>query len=159
MATLQDSAVDQRVLLTDVDWETYQAMLNLVGDRPVRITYSAGKLELMSPSRVHEKYKTLLGNMIEFLLREWGMDFEVGGSMTFNRSDLDRGLEPDECYWVASEPAVRGRSEFDANVDPPPDLAVESISRGVHWIDQESIRVWECAKSGSTTAGHCGPWV
>ena len=36
-----------------------------------------------------------------------------------------KGLEPDECYWVANEPLVRARADLDLEVDPPPDIAVE----------------------------------
>ena len=45
--------------------------------------------------------------------------------MTFQRSDVERGLEPDECFWVASELLVREKEELDFTVDPPPDLAIE----------------------------------
>jgi hypothetical protein len=34
-------------------------------------------------------------------------------------------LEADECYWVSNELAVRGRTDFDFDIDPPTDIAVE----------------------------------
>ena len=55
-----------------------------------------------------------------------------GGSMTCRREEMLRGLEPDECYWIAAEPEVRGRTDIDLDNDPPPDLALEiEISRSV----------------------------
>jgi hypothetical protein len=36
-----------------------------------------------------------------------------------------RGLEPDGCWWVASEALVRGKNKIDLRRDPPPDLALE----------------------------------
>src|SRR5205085_2408534 len=36
-----------------------------------------------------------------------------------------KGLEPDACWWIASEPLVRGKTEIDLRRDPPPDLALE----------------------------------
>jgi Uma2 family endonuclease len=46
------------------------------------------------------------------------------------RQDLERGLEPDECYWIANEAKVSETVEIDFEHDPPPDLAVEiEISR------------------------------
>jgi Uma2 family endonuclease len=45
--------------------------------------------------------------------------------MTFRREDLERGLEPDECFWIRSEPLVRGRLNLDFGSDPPPDVAIE----------------------------------
>ena len=52
--------------------------------------------------------------------------------MTCQREDLERGLEPDDCYWIAHESVMRGRTEVDFEVDPAPDLAIEiEISRSV----------------------------
>jgi Uma2 family endonuclease len=48
-----------------------------------------------------------------------------GGSTTFKRDDLLRGIGPDECYYLQNASAVRGKSEIDMSRDPPPDLAVE----------------------------------
>jgi Uma2 family endonuclease len=48
-----------------------------------------------------------------------------GGSVTLRRRRRQRGLEPDRCYWIANEAAVRGKSRLDLRVDPPPDLAIE----------------------------------
>ena len=53
-------------------------------------------------------------------------------STTLNREDLRRGVEADECYYVANEPAVRHREDIDLARDPPPDLVVEiEVSRRV----------------------------
>ena len=45
--------------------------------------------------------------------------------MTFKRRKRRRGLEPDECYWIQSEPMVRGKDKIDLRRDPPPDLVIE----------------------------------
>jgi Uma2 family endonuclease len=43
---------------------------------------------------------------------------------------LERGLEPDLCYWVTNQEMVRGKDDVDFAVDPPPDLALEvEVSR------------------------------
>src|SRR5439155_7308631 len=44
---------------------------------------------------------------------------------TFQREDLDRGFEPDECFWIAHEPQMRARPDYDSMRDPPPDLTIE----------------------------------
>jgi Uma2 family endonuclease len=36
-----------------------------------------------------------------------------------------RGLEPDECFWIANEPRMRGKEHLNLAKDPPPDLALE----------------------------------
>src|SRR5260370_377378 len=58
--------------------------------------------------------------------------------MTFRREDLDRGLEPDNCYYIQHETAVRERDEIDLTIDPPPDLAVE-VDITASSIDRLSI--------------------
>ncbi len=120
----------QRFLFRDADWELYQGFLTLMGDRPVRLTYDRGVMELTTLSFGHENYAELLGTFIGVITDELDRPRQSGGSTTFNRKDLDRGLEPDKCYYLDHEPQVRGKDEIDLDVDPPPDLAVEvDISR------------------------------
>jgi Uma2 family endonuclease len=45
--------------------------------------------------------------------------------MTIRREDLARGLESDNCFYLANWPRIRGRKVFDFTTDPPPDLALE----------------------------------
>jgi Uma2 family endonuclease len=45
-------------------------------------------------------------------------------STTLNRPDLANGAEPDQCYYIANEPKVRGKT-VDLAIDPPPDLVIE----------------------------------
>jgi len=91
----------------------------------LRMTYDRGELEIMSPSRKHERTSYLIGRMID----EWtvlvGIAVEAGRNTTFSRQDVSRGLEPDNCYWIAHQALVRGKEEIDLAVDPPPDLALE----------------------------------
>jgi Uma2 family endonuclease len=89
---------EQRILLYNFSWDEYDTLLRVLGDRPIRITYDRGNIELMSPSRVHERYKGLFGRLIEALTEELNRPCESAGSMTFRREDLERGLEPDECF-------------------------------------------------------------
>ena len=120
---------DSRVVLRDVGWEGYETLLKLVGDRPVRLTYDRGDLELRVPSLDHERYKSLLGRLVETLTLELDLPCDAAGSTTWRKQIEDRGLEPDECYYLANAPRVAGR-QVNLNVDPPPDLAIEvEISR------------------------------
>jgi Uma2 family endonuclease len=69
---------------------------------------------------------------------ELDIPMKSGGSTTFRRREMRRGLEPDECYWIHNEPAVRGKRQHDFRHDPPPDLAIEvEISRSA--LDRPSI--------------------
>lgn len=116
---------EQRFLLYNIDWQGYEKLLDILGDRHIRVTYDRGNLELMSPSHRHESYAALLGRLIEALTEELGVPIKSGRSTTFKREDMARGLEPDECYYIQHEPQVRGRKAIDLTVDPSPDLALE----------------------------------
>jgi Uma2 family endonuclease len=121
----QEGLNEQRFLLQNVGWQVYDLLLRELGDRPIRLTYSRGDLELMTPSTIHEKYAKLLGRLIEVLTVEMGIEVCNLGSMTCRAEDLDRGLEPDECFYIQNEPAIRDKSAIDLSIDPPPDLAIE----------------------------------
>jgi len=92
----------------------------------------------MTTSRIHEIYKTRLGRLLETLCEEFNLPLEPAGNMTFKREDLARGLEADQCYWIAHESQVRGKLEWNPKSDPPPDVVIEiEISRGAQ--DRMSI--------------------
>lgn len=121
---------DGRIFLENISWPTYLALLSDLGEHRGRLTYDQGKLEIVSPSKKHEHLKRLLGRLIEAFTEELNIKIQSVSSTTLNREELRRGVEADECYYLASEPAVRGREEIDLARDPPPDLAVEvEVSR------------------------------
>jgi Uma2 family endonuclease len=45
--------------------------------------------------------------------------------MTVKRPQMAAGAEPDSCYYIANESAVRGKIKLDFEIDPPPDLVLE----------------------------------
>ncbi|MBC7881548.1 MAG: Uma2 family endonuclease, partial [Anaerolineae bacterium] len=84
-----------------------------------------GTLELMSPSYNHERWKRCFYIIFLVLGEELDIPFFSGGSTTFRREDLEKGLEPDECYYIQNAGAVAGKKSINLQNDPPPDLAVE----------------------------------
>ena len=129
-----------RFLLRGVSWETYEALLrdfDASGSK-VRMTFDHGDLEFMTVGRTHEFGKSKLSRLIEIMTLELNIPIETGGNMTCRHRMAERGLEPDECYWVTHEPLIRGKLTFDLDVDPAPDLAIEiEHSRSV--LDRLSI--------------------
>ncbi|MBI3184440.1 MAG: Uma2 family endonuclease [Myxococcales bacterium] len=126
-----ESLMDHIVVLHDVPWETYEAVLAARGDKSApRINYLEGELEIMSPSIFHEK----IGRMIDALLRVWAdvMDASLNsfGSWTIKMRRHKRGAEADNCYLL-------GRDEDDRPARP--DLAIE-----VEWTPGgvEKLEVW-----------------
>jgi Uma2 family endonuclease len=140
-----------------VDWRTYARLLRVFAERPsLRLTYDRGVLEIMSPLHEHESDGRFLGRLVVTLTEELSLPVKAGGSTTFRRKRRRRGLEPDDCYWIASEPQVRGKRRIDLRNDPPPDLAIEvDVSRGS--LDRMSIyaalrvpEVWRLHQQGLT---------
>lgn len=147
MATVLESKQDlrsllmptQQFLLRNVRWETYEAILQALGDRPnLRITYDGENLELMTISALHEFFKKMLGRLIEAMTLELAISIRSGGQLTCRREDVERGLEPDQCYWIAHESAVRKNRQLDFTVDPVPDLALE-IDVSASSLNRQSI--------------------
>ena len=117
---------DQRVLIRNMSWKLYEDLLEARGDAGApRFAYDRGILEITSPSVEHEEINRTLAQIIELVALASRVDVRNLGSTTFDREDLDRGFEPDSCFYVQNEEIVRGKHRIDLTVDPPPDLVVE----------------------------------
>jgi Uma2 family endonuclease len=115
------------MMLTGVSWATYERLLaERDRVRPgVKLTYDRGRLEIMTVSRVHERWKGILARLIEALTMELRIPIVCGCSLTIRREDLERGLEPDECYYVQHALQMVPMRELDFTRDPPFDLVIE----------------------------------
>lgn len=133
MATGQipgESPAEQRFLLRAVDWPTYQTISKALTGRHVRLTYDQGNLEFTTISYARGNCSRLIGHFIAVLTEESNLPLHGNGDMTCDREDLDRGVEPDESFYIVNEPLIRGKTEIDLTIDPPPDLILEvDISR------------------------------
>ncbi|MBD1931905.1 MULTISPECIES: Uma2 family endonuclease [Cyanophyceae] len=114
-----------RVILQGVSWQTYQALLTEMGDnRSSRLAYDRGVLEITMPSDRHETNTKLLERMIEALTEELDLPIKGFRSTTLNREDLQRGAEPDSCYYIQNVERIQGRT-IDLTKEPAPDLVIE----------------------------------
>jgi Uma2 family endonuclease len=127
------------VLVPNTDWQTYSRLLRAFAERPgIRLTYDRGVLEIMSPMLRHDEPSSFLDRLVCTLTEEFGLPVKQGGSTTLRRRRKQRGLEPDHCFWIAGEPAVRTVRDLDLRIHPPPDLAIEvDVSRSS--LDRMSI--------------------
>lgn len=125
MATVL-SPPEQRILLENISWQTYESLLQAHRDRSApRFTYDQGHLELMSPSAEHEELKDTIALLVNTVAEELNINTRSFGSATFRREDLGRGFEPDACFYVQSVARISGKTAPDLTIDPPPDLVVE----------------------------------
>jgi Uma2 family endonuclease len=79
----------------------------------------------MAPLDPRESYKKVLGRFVEAVTEELNIDFRSLGSRTCQRENLERGLEPDQCYYIENESLVWNLEQIDLERDPPPDLVIE----------------------------------
>jgi Uma2 family endonuclease len=119
------AATEPRVLLQGIRWQTYVALLTDLGGQRVRLTFDRGNLEILAPSFRHEIYAKQLGRFVEALADELEIDYRSCRTATFKREDMERGLEPDDCFYFQNLPRILGKLEIDLTNDPPPDLAIE----------------------------------
>ncbi|MEM9163004.1 MAG: Uma2 family endonuclease [Cyanobacteria bacterium P01_F01_bin.4] len=115
----------QRVTLEGISWQTFQVMLQEMGDhRAARLAYDAGILEITMPSSLHEIISRLLDRIVVALTEELDLKIKAYGSTTLTREDLEKGIEPDSCYYIQRADQLVTR-KLDLSIAPPPDLAVE----------------------------------
>lgn len=118
---------ENRVVLKGVSWSTFKALLADVGDdRAWRIAYDRGVLEIRMPLLEHEVPKGLIESFIEATADELEIEVMKAGSLTLEREDLTRAVEPDSCFYIQNEASVRGERNINLPEDLPPDLAIES---------------------------------
>jgi len=123
-----ESPLQERVVLRNVSWETYERLLeDQIDCSSPRFTYDRGVLEIMSPIAKHEWYSELVSDLVKLLARTLRIDILSLRSTTFRRRDRERGFEPDCCFYVTHIGQVRGKERIDLAVDPPPDIVVEVV--------------------------------
>ncbi|HLP89543.1 MAG TPA: Uma2 family endonuclease [Nostocaceae cyanobacterium] len=116
----------QRVLLQNVTWTELETILEELGEhRAARIAYDQGTLELMAPLPEHEDDKEIISDLVKALLEELDIEFRCLGSTTFKNQFMEKGIEPDQCFYIKNEALIRGKKRLDLTIDPPPDLALE----------------------------------
>ena len=134
-----------QLLIKDISWPAYKRILTELGDhRNYKIGYSQGVLEIMAPLPEHEVAKVIIGDLVKALLEELDLEFWSLGSTTFDRENMDAGVEPDDCFYIQNEARVRGKDRINLETDPPPDLAIEiDITSRTRFNNYQALRVPE----------------
>jgi Uma2 family endonuclease len=119
---------DQPVVIEGVDWDGYEALLALRGERSrPKLAYLDGVVELMSTSRKHEGLKSVVGCLVEAYCFERDIDFSAYGNWTLMQRVKRAGIEADECYIFGPRPRDKDR----------PGLAIEIVwtSGGINKLE------------------------
>ena len=74
------------LVFSDVAWPEYESLLEDLGDLPGRrVAYDEGKLEIVSPTREHERGKDSILAMARILSEEFDIPVETCWSTTWKR--------------------------------------------------------------------------
>lgn len=115
----------RRILLNDVSWKEYEMFLEDFEEKAGwRLAYDTGKLEIMPPTYDHEYSSVSVHDFIRFYCFEFEIDMISAGSTTLKNKLAEKGVEPDECFYIQSAEKVIGKT-FKSNEYIMPDVAVE----------------------------------
>jgi Uma2 family endonuclease len=111
----KDQESEQILVINNVTWYEYEELLDFLGDKAgIKIQYREENLAIMSPSRRHEIDKKIIGILLECYFLAKKIRFYPLGSTTLKNPDLQKGIEPDQCYCLHNNKNI-------------PDLAIEII--------------------------------
>jgi len=117
---------EQRLALYGVSWETYDQLLRAFESHPsVLMTYDDGALEIMVATLEHEKWKSVLGDIVKLIATEMEIDFVSTSQTTFQIEKKKGGFEGDDSFYFSNLAWLRQQTRIDLKTDPPPDLVVE----------------------------------
>jgi Uma2 family endonuclease len=115
------------VILSDVSWETYDQFVQETMDIVVnpRFYFEKESLLIMPVTAEHESINRVLASLVDILAEEFQINSRCLGSATYQREDIERGFEPDSCFYFENEPFIRGVKRLDMTIHPAPDLIIE----------------------------------
>ena len=88
----------------NVSWASFERRMARKGESVVpRFTYLDRVLELVTPSRGHEKHKSWIGKLVAIWALETGVQLSSFGSWTLTNKLKLAGAEPDDCYILGDD--------------------------------------------------------
>jgi Uma2 family endonuclease len=120
---------DKRVVISDVTWDDYENLVDLMGEcGNRRVAFDGRDIEMLTLGPFHERQKSLLDWFIMIVAGELKIERQPMGSTTWKRKNLERAIESDVCYYF--DPAklaafAAAAHSDDVDLYPNPDLAAE----------------------------------
>ncbi len=116
----------ETLFLRGIEWQEYQSLLvKFANQSSPRLAYNNGVMEIMSPRLDHEQPNRMLQDLVTIISDELAIEILNCGSTTFTAASLQKGVEPDTCFYIANEAKIRDKDTIDLMSDPPPDLVIE----------------------------------
>lgn len=125
-------AQGEHFVFQDVTWEFYEQVLEQLerAGQHAHVTYDDGRMEIMTTSGWLEDIKKCAARLLEHYSFVRDLPIRGIGSLTLKRKDRQKGVEPDECYYVVKSPVLDKTGHLDLLNGPPPDIAIEvQVSR------------------------------
>ncbi|CAN5192188.1 Uma2 family endonuclease [soil metagenome] len=159
------------VLLTGISWMEYENFLQAFwGKTNLSLAYDNGKLEIMPKSPKHEEFSRLISKFVFIYSEVFDLTVEERGSATFKRTHFQKGVEPDECFYIQNADSIIGLGNWNLEDFPAPDVAVEvdlttdsldkfpiyaALQVAEVWIyDGETISFYELAEKNYRQISH-----
>jgi Uma2 family endonuclease len=117
---------EHRILLHGISWDTFERLLSDIGDRRKTLFYYINEtLEIMAPLSIHEGSSRFFDRLLTIFVDQLDLDMRCLGSLLMKIPELKIGAEPDSCYYIKNELAIRTKQNIIVGQDPPPDLVLE----------------------------------
>lgn len=95
---------DRVRIVKNVSWASFERRMARKGDKAVpRFTYLDGVLQLVTPSRGHEKHGSWIGALVGIWALETRVQLSSFGSWTLTDKLKRAGAEPDDCYILGDD--------------------------------------------------------
>lgn len=123
-----DLSAGGEIVLRHQSWADYENLLESRQDKAgVKIYYDSITQEIRLRARLaeHSKKSSTLSNLVKSLLRHQEKDWEGFDPITLKRFK-QQGVEPNSCFYIQNRKAILGKKNIDLEVDPPPELALET---------------------------------
>src|SRR5262249_46641871 len=123
-----------RWAVRDARWDEYVELAERLPSS-FRVAFDGKDIEMMVTSRDHDQVGWLLARFAEAVIDTVGIDFVPCGRATWQKPEIQRGIEADDCYLldpakIAVVQKLRAAKSKDESNYPTPDLAIEvDISR------------------------------
>ncbi len=140
--------IEEHIILRGVSWRIYEQLMKEHESRSApRFTFNQGCLEIYMPSQKHEEKAAFLKDIVRTVAEVQEIEARDIGSTTFKRDDLEKGVEPDGCFYLQNYDKVFGMQKIDLKVFPP-DLVIEvdifspSINRLPIYAEFKVPEIW-----------------
>jgi Uma2 family endonuclease len=123
----ETETAEQRFVMAGIRWASYVAISDALDEhRGVRLIYNDGRLIFMGKSRRHERLAESLDRLVLAIAVYLQIACEPSGEAIYRRREKEAGVEGDRTFlFGVNAERMQGMENYDFEVDPPPDLAIE----------------------------------